>query len=477
MQSFDVAVIGAGSGLIIMEEAIRAGKSVAVIEKGAFGGTCLNRGCIPSKMLVYPADLIREAQAGERVGVSFAAPQVDFEKVTRRMRRQIDVNHALEQQIKDTRGVTVFQGRASFLDSHRLQIDLNDGTQTQITAQDIVIATGSRTRPVEIPGLLDIGFVTSESFFGEGFPQQPYQSLLIIGGGTTALEIAHIFSAFGSAVHIAVRSETILRGMDQEVARFVAQRMEEAGVPISYHARPVEARLREGLKEIVFEDANTKERFTLGAEQVFLAPGIIPNTDKLNLAAAGVQTDGAGHILTNERLGTNVPHIHALGDVNGLFPLRHKANYEAEVLSNQLFGDGTWLARYDAVPMAVFTHPQAAGLGLSEQEARAKLGNQAQVTRAPYSDVVAGMAMGYSKRRADDGFVKIIRDQAGRILGAHAVGPQAAMIVQPYAYLMHAGEGQNLGSSRPVQEAMTIHPTFSELAAWPMIYEAASLPL
>ncbi len=473
MQKFDIAVLGAGSGLLIMEGARDHGMTCAVIEKGAFGGTCLNRGCIPSKMLVYPADLIREAERGERVGVTYGKPEVDWAKVARRMRRQIDVNTELEQEVSETKGVTVFRGEGAFVNAHTLDIRMNDGGTQRITADRIVIATGARTRVPDIPGLEEAGYVTSESFFADKFPEQPYESLLIIGGGSTALEIAHIFAAFGSKVTLAVRSETMLRGLDGDIAPFVKKQLEDVGIRVLYFAGAQKVSAGDGQKTVTFQDANTGETYDITAQELFLAPGIVPNTESLNLRAAGVNTDIAGHVLSDERLMTNVAGIYAIGDVNGKFPLRHKANYEAEVLNNILFGDNTRTARYDSVPQAVFTHPQVGSVGLSENEARKLYGDRARVFRGSYSDIVSGIAMGYSKRRGDDGFAKIITDDTGRILGAHVVGPQAAMVVQPYAYLMNAGgpeQADRPGTWRPIGDAMTIHPTYSELAAWALIY-------
>ncbi|NLM85164.1 MAG: NAD(P)/FAD-dependent oxidoreductase [Clostridiales bacterium] len=473
MQHFDVAVLGAGSGLMIMEGARDNGKTCAVIEEGAFGGTCLNRGCIPSKMLVYPADLIRDAQRGERVGITFDAPKVDWEKVSRRMWRQIDVNKELETEVEETPGVTVFRGRGSFVDKNTLDISMKDGSTQRITADSIVIATGSRTRIPDIAGLEEAGYLTSESFYGDKFPKKPYDSLLIIGGGSTALEMAHIFSAFGTRVTLAVRSETMMRGLDDDLAPFVKKQLEAVGVQVLYFAQAQSIKAENGLKTMTFKDKNTGHTYDITAQEIFLAPGIVPNSDALNLKAAGVETDANGYIITNEQLKTNVPGVYALGDINGKFPLRHKANYEAGVLNNILFGDRTRVAEYDSVPMAVFTHPQVASVGLGEKEARALYGDRVRVFHGNYSDIIAGISMGYSKRHEDDGFAKIITDDNKRLLGVHVVGPQAAMVVQPYAFLMNAGgmeQASHKGTWLPIERAMTIHPTFSELTAWALLY-------
>jgi mycothione reductase len=473
MKHFDIAVLGAGSGLMVMEGAHEHGKTCAVIEKGAFGGTCLNRGCIPSKMLVYPADLIREAQRGKHVGITFGQPVIDWAKVSTRMRRQIGVNRKLEQAITQTEGVTVYQGEGSFVDAHTLDIRMKDGRSEQISADTIVIATGSRTRVPHIQGLEQTGYLTSESFFSDRFPDKPYESLLIIGGGSTALEFAHIFSAFGTKVTVAVRSETILRGLDGDIAPFVKRQLEDIGVRILYHAGAQSARMHNGLKAMSFVDKLTRHEYEVAAEEIFLAPGILPSTDTLAPDKAGVRMTADGYVITDKKLRTSVPHIYAIGDVNGKFPLRHKANYEADVLNNVLFGDNTRSANYDSVPRAVFTCPQVGSVGLGEEEARRLYGDKVRVFRNAYSDIIAGISMGYSKRREDDGFAKIITDDNQRILGAHVVGAQAALIVQPYAYLMSAGgpaQAMHHGSWLPIRHAMTIHPSFAELAAWALMY-------
>lgn len=469
---FDIAIIGSGAGLIVMEEAQKAGKTVALIEKGAFGGTCLNHGCIPSKMLVYPADLIRNARMGGRVGIHFDTPRIDWQKITRRMRQQVDQNIALEEQLGQDQSLTLYKGAASFVDPHTLAIQLKDNSTEQITAGQIVIAAGSRTRIPHIDGLQQAGYVTSESFFGDRFPKKPYESLVIIGGGSTACEMAGIFSAFGSKVTLAVRSETILRGMDLDIPPFVKQELEAAGVDVRYFAGAKSVRTTaNGLKAVLFKDKQTNKEYEVIAEEIFLAPGVVPNTPDLNLPMAGVHADENGFIITNEYLGTNVPHIWAIGDINGKYPLRHKANWEAHILNEHLFHGGKRAADYSTVPQAVFTHPQVAAVGLTQQEAVRQYGSKVRIYRNRTSSVVAGISMGYSRHKPDDGFAKIITDDKGKILGAHVAGPNAALLVQPYAYLMNAGGQESRpGSIDPVLHAMTIHPSFSELTAWSVMY-------
>lgn len=479
MQHFDVAILGAGSGLIIAEAALEKGLTCAVIEKGAWGGTCLNRGCIPSKMLVYPADLIRDAQRGARLGLNFPALEIDWAKITRNMQDQIDENIQLEKEMDAQKGLSTFKGEASFVDPHSLKITLNQGGSTQISADTIVIATGARTRIPAIKGLQETGFQCSETIFGGQFPKAPFESLLIIGGGATGCEFAHIFSAMGSQVTLTALRGQLLRGWEAKISQALRQGMEELGLKVHTSLNAISMEKEKGLKHVTFENLAEGGQITLSAQEVFLAPGIVPNTDMLNLQAAGILMDHRGFILTNNRLNTNLPHVYAIGDVNGVHALRHKANYEAEVLCDILFGSGKRVADYSATPQAVYTSPQCASVGMTEEEARAA-GVRPRVAYNHYSDIVAGRAMGYVAGRDKGGFVKLITDGADRLMGAHIIGPQAAALVQPYAWLMNAGGPRQLqdpGSLSPIRRSMVIHPSLSELTAWALNnFKDAPLP-
>ncbi len=468
MQHFDIAVLGAGSGLMISEAALAHGLSCAVVEKGAWGGTCLNRGCIPSKMLVYPADLIREAEQGSRIGVTFPKPDIDWAKIARRMQRQIDVNKDLARELAGQKGLTMYQGEAAFVDAHTILVKLGSGETQRFTADRIVIATGTRTRIPDVRGLEEAGYLTSESIFGGQFPEKPFDSLLIIGGGATGCEFAHIFSAMGTRVTLTALRGQLLRGWDKELAQSLRSQMEDLGVQVHTNLNSVSVAKKDGLKHVTFQDLARGGQITLSAQEIFLAPGTVPNTDMLGLQAAGILTDHRGYVLTNNRLATNLPHVFAIGDVNGIDALRHKANYEAEVLTDILFGTGGRTADYSATPQAVYTFPQCASVGMTEEEARAA-GIRIRVAYNHYSDIVAGIAMGYHKSEADKGFAKIITDEAGRLLGAQVIGPQAAVLVQPFAYLMNAGGQRQLkdpGGLSPITQSMVIHPSLSELTAW-----------
>lgn len=494
MKHFDLVIVGSGAGLMVMEAALEKGLRCALIEKAKLGGTCLTKGCIPSKMLVYPADFIREAERASRIGVSVGRPAIDWEVISHRMWAQIDFHKTIEKNLGQLPNLTLYKGTGAFTGPSSMTVLQEDGTEEEITGDKFLLAVGARTSVPPVEGLEEAGYVTSETFFGEKYPKKPWESLVIIGGGSISTEFAHIFSAFGTKVTILVRSGGILNKEEPEVAEFVSRQFTENGIEILTHSTPVSVRAEGGKKYVTVENTATKEQSVLECEEIFMASGTRSNADTLALDKAGVEMDKHGWIVTNGYLETSQPGIWALGDVNGKYQLRHKANFEAQILSQNLFsGESKQEVRYDAVPWAVFTHPQVAHLGLTEQEVQEK-GIPYQTAYNHFSEVVGGRAMGYRKRDGDDGFVKVIIGYDKKLLGVHIVGPQAAVLLQPFVYLMNAGYQcqkvrramaarevddlrimyPNLGTYAPINNSMVIHPSLNELTAW--VFEKIHIP-
>jgi len=197
MKNYDLIVVGSGAGLIVLQVALMKGLKCAVIEKGKFGGTCLTRGCIPSKMLVHPADMIREAQGGEKIGLSFEKPKFDWEIISKRTWSQINYSQEIEHNLSHVDGLSVYKGTAEFTGKYSMKVKLNDGTYSdEFSGKTIILATGSHTFIPPIKGLEDVDYLTSESFFGDKYPDKPWESLAIIGVGAVGAEFAHIFSSF-----------------------------------------------------------------------------------------------------------------------------------------------------------------------------------------------------------------------------------------------------------------------------------------
>jgi dihydrolipoamide dehydrogenase len=489
MKKYDMIIVGSGSGLMVMEAALNAGLSCAVVEKSKFGGTCLTKGCIPSKMLVYPADLLREASDAKRIGLTFTPPETDWDLVAHRMWKQINQSEQIRESLLKTEGLDVYQGTAAFTGEHTMIITYEDGRPAEeLDAGRIVIAAGARSSVPPVPGLEDTGYITSETFFGERFPARPWKSLIIIGGGAIGAEFAHIFSSFGTKVTVVEMKPHIIPTEEEEISLFVEKQFRNNGITVNSNTKIISASRSGTEKAMSVEDMSTGEKKTIKAEEIFVASGVRSNGDLLHLPKAGVKTDSRGYIETDQYLQTSKRHIYAIGDINGKYQLRHKANYEAGILIDNLFGQGEMKqAKYDATPWAIFTWPQVGHVGLTERQAKEK-GLRVWVGRNFYSDIAGGIAMGYSRHGEDNGFVKIIAGEDQKILGVHAVGPYAAILVQPFVYLMNAGyqcecvsDGEGvkpslgglirsvcpqIGTFLPLNDSMVIHPSMSELAAW-----------
>ncbi len=467
---FDLVVIGTGAGLMVAEAAAKKGKLVAVVEKGKFGGTCLTRGCIPSKMLVYPADLIREAERAYKIGVTFEKPKVDWQTISQRVWDQIDVSKSIQHSFSHMDNITLFVGEGRFTGPDTMSVTLNDGGEAQLQGKQFVIATGARTSLPPIEGLETVDYITSETFFGPKYPLQPYESLVIAGGGTIAVEFAHIFAAMGTKVTILGRNPKLLPAEDEEISQLSVWQLEQFGVDVRTGFEVIRAENVPGGQRLTGRSRATGEETSVTAQAFLLAAGVRPETDRLNLAAAGVTTDARGWIVVDEYLQTSQPHIFALGDVIGGHLYRHKANYQADLLSHNLLNPTAERRVRDerATPWAVFSMPQIGHVGLTEQEVRL-LGKPYHVGRYRYSYIAAGMAMGYEDDDGDNGLVKLLLDTQRNILGVHIAGFQAAALVQPFVYLMNAGhklEDGGEGTILPLMRSMVIHPSLSELTAW-----------
>jgi mycothione reductase len=486
LKKYDLVVVGSGAGLSVVEEGVKRGLRCALVESGPIGGTCLNRGCIPSKILTVPADAVRSAEHAGKIGVNLKLAGLDWGTIGRRMWDKIRENEGIEQALAAAPGLTVYRGSGAFSGDLRMQVRLNDGSVSEEFGADrYVLASGARSFIPPIPGLEETGYLTTESFFGEKFPRAPWTSLVIIGGGFIAAEFAHVFSAFGTKVTIIEQEPRLLLPEEPEVSSFVAREFEKT-MTLRLNARAVAVRPGNGVKIVGFEDVKTGSRGEAEGQEVFVAVGRRSNADLLQLERTGVKTDVRGWIVTDAYLETTRPGIWAIGDAIGGFQFRHKANYDSDICVHNLFEAGRPKVPvdYSIVPWAVYTHPQVGHVGLTERQAL-EAGREIYVARQRYSDIARGYALGYEPGDPDDGFVKLIVDRSLRIVGAHVVGPQASTLVQPFVYLMNAGfacappekRGEPVipkelrvcpeaGSIMPIYRSMVIHPSLNEVTAW-----------
>ncbi|MDR1448629.1 MAG: mycothione reductase [Propionibacteriaceae bacterium] len=437
MEEFDLVVIGAGSGNALIGDGF-AGRRVALVDEGVpFGGTCLNKGCIPSKMLAHTAHAAQAIRRAGDLGLAVAAPTVDWPAVRERVFSRLDpIAEAGEASRAASDSVTLVRGHARFTDPQTVVVELLAGGTRVLRSAAFVIATGARPVIPDIKGLDDpklAGKVyTSDDIMRvERLPK----SLAIMGGGVVACEFADIFAGLGVQVTVVQRSGRLLRRADEAVSealtRELAQRM---ALRLNQDLVEVEASGR-GVT-LYTRDANDIE-YTYSAEALLLAIGRRPNTDNLGAEAAGLALKPNGQLVVDACLRTSQPHIWALGDVDSPEPLKHVANHEARVVRANL-EDPKHPAEAGGrpIPWALFTTPQVAAVGATEQ-ALAAAGTPYAVGVQHYRDVAYGWALADS---SEDHFAKVLADPAtGRLLGAHVIGPEAALLLQPLVTAMTFG--------------------------------------
>ncbi len=487
METYDLVVIGSGAGLNVLNVGLQMGMKCALVEDTKLGATCLTRGCIPSKVLVHPADLIREAQHASKVGIHFNVQRIDWDLISKRMWSQIDESKQIEEGLSHVPNLTLYKGIGEFTGEYEMRVNSIGGKEILGTfkGDKFVIASGARSFIPPIEGLEDVGYITNESFFGEKFPSQPWKSLIIIGGGVIAAEFAHIFSAMGTEVSIIEMLPRLVTTEEPEISQFLEQNFKKY-MKVYVNHKAIKAKLKKNTKIVIARNMETGQEVEITAEEILVATGRRSNADLLKVENTGVEINEKGWIKTNLYLETNKKNIWCIGDANGLFQFRHKANYESEICTNNIFGpeDQKRSVDYSAVPWAIFTYPQIGHAGMTQAEAIEK-GHEIYIAVKNYSTVAKGFAMGFKTGEEDDGFVKLIVDKSYRILGAHVVGPYAAILVQPFVYLMNSGftcvlpefteetdipkisracpEG---GSFMPIYHSMVIHPSLNEVTGW-----------
>jgi len=446
VERYDVMVIGGGSGLRVAINASRAGLKVALIDPGPIGGTCVNNGCLPSKMLIYPADVIRTLQDARSVGIKSAGIEIDFPLIMDRMRSAVMRSRSWrEEAVKSLPNLTWHSDLAEFTADHTLKA----GDEI-LTAPKIAIATGSRNLVPSLPGLSEAGYIDNISLLEL---KKPPESLIILGGGYIGCEYAHFFSAMGTKVALIGRNPRLLPGEDPEVSEIVKKVMSRSMRVLTNH-EALRVEVKDGTKVVFAINRASNEEVSCGAEEILLALGRRPNTDLLRPEKTGVHTDDKGWIKVDEYLETTRTGIWAFGDALGRHMFKHTANYESKVVWHNMTSDAKEKADFHAVPHAVFTYPQVGAVGMTETEAL-EAGHNVLVGRAGYTEVTKGLAMA-----EDDGLVKVVVEEGTeKVLGSFIVGSDAAVLIQLVVLLMN-GPGQNLD---PLKRSQVIHPALSEV--------------
>jgi mycothione reductase len=450
---YDLVIVGTGSGNSILGPGF-AGKKTAIVEKGTFGGTCLNVGCIPTKMFVYAADVAYTPSHSAKYGVDEELKGVRWRDIRDRIFGRIDPIAAggaeYRRSHEDNANVDVYEGTGRFTGHKELRVSFPDGRPDEVlTADKFVLAAGGRPVIPDIAGLDTVDYHTSDTVMRlDELPER----IVILGGGYIAAEFAHVFASFGVQVTLVNRSARLLRSEDEDVsARFTELASERFDVRLE--RKTVRARKTDNGVALDLEGPQGAE--TVEADLLLIATGRKPNSDLLDVAATGVTTMDSGHVVVDDYQETAVEGIYALGDLSSPHELKHVANHEARVVQhNLLHPDERTTADHRFVPHAVFTHPQVASVGLTEQKARDK-GVSYVTSKQDYAGIAYGWAM-----EDTTGFAKLLADPAtGKLLGAHIIGPQASSVIQPLIQAMSFG----LDAHSMARGQYWIHPAMPEL--------------
>lgn len=444
MKEYDVIVIGSGVGTNIVFNALSDGMKVALIDKGNVGGTCLNVGCVPSKMLIYPADRIVEIEEARKLGVHAKIGKIDYTSIMKRMKTAVQQGRKfLKREIRNSDNLDFYNKDTYFIDEYVLKV----GNES-IKGKNFFLASGSRPSIPPVRGLDRIKYLTNESVLK--LKERP-KSMIIIGGGYIAAEYAHFFSAMGTKVTIVEMGERLLQNEEPEISDLLKRKLGERMI-IHTNVQTLAVSSNKNGCMILVKDKTTGKENKITAEKIMVATGRKSNADLLRVENAGIETDQRHFIRVDDFLQTNKKDIWALGDAIGKQMFTHAGDKESEIAWHNATHDEKRAMDFNTVPYAVFTYPQIASLGLTEKEARKT--HEVLVGRAMYSDIVAGDTMAEK-----EGFAKaIVEKNTNRILGFHIIGPYASMIIQEVVNAVAVGN-----DIKSITESMHIFPALSEL--------------
>ncbi len=448
MKKYDIIAIGTGSATSIVSAALTQNDDfpkVALIEKDIPGGICLTRGCIPSKMLLYPAELIAHTDNAKELGIDIHIKKVDFSYIMKRMRYHIGKEiDQIKQGFSNSPHIDFYNEAGTFIDEYTMRVG-----DEKIQADKFILCSGSRPTIPPIKGLDDVEYLTSESFLQlKSLPK----SITIIGGGYIAAEYGFFLSRMGSEVTIIGRNKQFVPGEEEQISDLLLKKLSKHMKIFTGHE--VVSVGSKGKNKIVKAVGKDGDEINIKSHEILVAAGRTSNSDILKPGKTGVKTDKKGWIMVNDHLETSKPGIWALGDAIGKHMFKHVANYEAEIVYRNAFGDGEKKkVDYHAVPHAVFTYPEVAAVGMTEEEARKR--SDVMIGYSKYEDTGKGSAMGVK-----DYFVKVIvEEKTYRILGAHIIGPYASILIQEIVNLMYTGPENAI----PIYRGMHIHPALSEV--------------
>lgn len=449
MKTYDVIWIGTGQATgTVVPRLAKAGKTVAVAEGGRFGGSCVNYGCTPTKTIVASARAAHMARRGADFGVNISDFSIDFSRVMERQNKiRNDGSHGLEEWLGGMDGVDLYKNYAEFESDHTVRI----GTDV-ISGETIVIHTGAKPQAPPIPGLDGVDWLDNARLLD--LKELP-QHLVVIGGSYIGMEFAQAFRRFGSKVSILEGVSQLMFREDADIAEATQGILESEGIDVFLNAKVQRvSQQNSGSIEIFF--GHNGEQTTVQGSHLLVATGRVPNSDRLNLDAAGVETNERGYISVNDTMQTNVPHIYAVGDVNGAGAFTHTSVNDGEIFWDFYSGEGNRKLSDRIVTYAMYIDPPLGRVGMSEKQARESDRNVLMATRP----------MKYISRAKEKdetaGLVKILADaDTEEILGATILGVGGDEIISMFAPFMYTKQSYKL-----FRRAVLTHPTVAELMPW-----------
>jgi dihydrolipoamide dehydrogenase len=462
-ENFDLIVIGSGSGLDVANAAAsQDGLKVAIIEKDMMGGTCLNRGCIPSKLLIHSANVAETIRRANIFGINTDNFSVDFEKIVKRVNNMTDANsEAIRKSYQNLDNPKLFTKECKFVGEKK--IAFKDDETTTVTADKILIASGTTPRIPEIKGLKESRFITSDEALR--LRQQP-RILTFIGGGYITCELAHFYGSLGTEINIIQLRNTLIPYEDEQISqKFTEVFSKRYNVYLGYRTETITTKKRNGEENgssdtfhITAKNDTSERMVELESDQLLVAVGRVPNSYSLDLKRTGVKVNEKGFIIVDEYLETNVKGIFALGDVVGRFQFKHNANHEAQyVYHNILNSDKKIPVDYTAMPHAIFSSPQVAGVGFTEQQLKEQDKNDYVKSVYPYIQTAMGEAI-----EDRNGFVKfLVNRKDKKILGCHIIGTDASTLIHEVLVAIKGGDG----TINSIKKTIHIHPALSEVIA------------
>jgi dihydrolipoamide dehydrogenase len=449
MPEFDLIVLGGGTGNLVASAAAEEGMDVALVERGPLGGTCLNRGCNPSKQLIHRAMTAETVRRAGSLGIDASVDGIDFEGIVAEVRAKItEAAEGKAERAREESDLAFYQREGRFVDERTVEVAGEDGPGgEQLTAEEVVLAGGSRpTVPDPVDGTDDTEFITSDEALW--LSERP-DRLVVVGGGYVAVELSHFFSQMGTEVVVVGHGDVLVDREDPDVAeRLTEAYRDRPRIDLHLGYRVGEIDDEDGEKVVRGEDDGGEE-LEVSGDRLLMATDRQPNSDTWNVEAAGIETDDKGFVETDEYLRTSVDGVYAIGDIAGNYMFKHSGDKEAEyVVENVVHGDEEPV-EYPGMAHAVFGSPQVASLGDTEDDLE---DDSYEVGTCQYDDVALGAAL------EQGGFAKVLVDEDGGVLGCHVVGPEASTLIHEVSTAVAAG-----ADAETIAETIHVHPALSEV--------------